>query len=41
MFFAESTHFACSLESGDVGYCGKVNGERESGLLGLRAEVRI
>ena len=30
-------HYACVLKSKDVGYCGKVNGERESGLCVQRA----
>ena len=30
-------HFPCVLKKEDVGYCGKVNRERESGLCGQRA----
>ena len=29
-----------SFESGDVGYCGKLSGERESGLLAESAVVK-
>ena len=30
-------HFPCVLESEDMGYCGRVNEERESGLRGQGA----